>query len=690
MKKHIYVLGTGTSHNGSTCLLKDGKVCVAIEKERVTKIKHDGFNDSETIRYCLQAEGITIDDIDLIVQNANFGMFKYGSDYYRGQRLISEKAGIPIVTISHHLAHAYSAIGTCPFDDFNVLVMDGCGNPFDECMDLENAYVPDREKILLHPELYVEKDSYYHFNNNQCTSVVKEFSEFGYLFRDYPMHPRISKHSIGGLYEAVSVYCFGSVEDPGKLMGLGPYGRPGKFNEEIFDCRDGRIYVNYDWMAKYRNPARSYDDFKKGFQYYADIAYGVQREVEKAILYIVQSRLEVCPAENLCYSGGTALNAVANTKILEHCDIKNIYMEPAAGDNGLAIGCAYYGWLEVLKKERVKHNGSTCFGKTYTTERIKEDINTFVYAYDPVQMRTAFDLFFELIDNGQHHIPGAYANIQFNIENFGVFQVAINEKVACGNKIFGSPTCIVHTKANDFYGTLVTANSFESLVRSGKMKATNFKDLEILMAHVDMDNVLARVKQKMNGHALEKLPFVKHTWSDDYIRKTAELLAAGNVIGWFQDGCEFGPRALGRRSILADPRKPEVRNFINSQIKFREDFRPFAPSVLLEDVATYFKHPRESPYMILVDDVLDEYKEQIRGVVHVNNTSRIQTVTPGWNPKYHALLQEFKKLTGMSVLLNTSFNRKGMPIVETPKDALNFFFSCKLDHLVIDSCIISK
>jgi len=690
MKRHTYVLGTAVSHDGSSCLLKDGKICVAIEKERLTKIKHDGGNDNAAIEYCLNAEGITIHDLDLIVQNANFGFFKFGSDFYRGPRLFSEKTGVPVITISHHLAHAYSTIGTCPFDEFNMLVMDGCGNPYDECMDLAGAQVPELNKIQLLPELYVEKDSFYNFNGNRFQSLYKDFSEYGYLYREYPLYPRISKHSIGGLYAAVSIYCFGNIDDPGKLMGLGPYGRPGKFNETIFDCRDGRVFVNYDWMDKYRNPARSYADFKKGFQYYADIAYGVQKEVERAILYIVKSRLEAHPADNLCYSGGTALNAVANAKILANCPIKNIYMEPAAGDNGLAIGCAFYGWLEVLKKERVKHNGSTCFGITYSPAQIKREMDAFVHTGDPVKMKGAFNLFFESLHNDRHHIPGAHANIQFDIQNFGIFQVAIDDEVKSGAEIFGRPTCIVQTHGDDFYQALVSSHSFEWMLRSGQMRVSNLKDFEMLVRSVDMDGVSERVRKKLNGHAGDKSGKIHYRTSDDYIKETAALLAQGNVIGWFQQGSEFGPRALGHRSILADPGRAGIRSFINSRIKFREDFRPFAPSVPLEDVSTYFKFGWESPYMILIDEVKVEYKERINGVVHVNNTCRVQTVTADWNPRYYALLQEFKKITGLPILLNTSFNRKGMPIVETPQDALNFFFSCELDYLVIENHIISK
>jgi carbamoyltransferase len=176
----------------------------------------------------------------------------------------------------------------------------------------------------------------------------------------------------------------------------------------------------------------------------------------------------------------------------------------------------------------------------------------------------------------------------------------------------------------------------------------------------------------------------------DSIEETARMLAEGKTIGWFQGGSEFGPRALGHRSILADPRKPEMRDFINSKIKFREDFRPFAPSVPLEDVGIYFDCQYESPYMILVAPVRPEWIDVIPSVIHRDQSCRIQTVTEASDPKYYRLLHAFKRATGVSVLLNTSFNRRGMPIVEMPAQALDFFLRCALDVLVLNNHIVTK
>uniref|UniRef100_UPI0040492D88 carbamoyltransferase C-terminal domain-containing protein n=1 Tax=Flavobacterium sp. TaxID=239 RepID=UPI0040492D88 len=515
--KPIYIIGTATSHDGSTCLLKDGKIIYAIEKERITRRKHDGYNDNQTIQYCLDAEGISLNEISLIVQNDNFSDFRFGNDSLYEKRLFSSYEGIPVKTISHHLAHAYSAIGTCPFNEFDVLVMDGCGSPFEQCID-KDGIIPDLEIIEKLPHLFMEKDSFYHYDGKKINTIYKDFSEwglYGNLF-NYPMYPLTTKHSIGGMYDAVSRYCFGDVSDPGKLMGLSPYGKSGFFNEGIFQLKDGRVFVNYQWISKYNKNANDYDDFKENFQYYADIAKGVQLELEKAVLYIVEERMKFGKNGKLAYAGGTALNALVNSLIVKNNLVDELYIQPAAGDNGLAIGCAFYGWLEVLKKERVLHNSSTCFGKNYLENEIEQEIKDYIELFP------------------------------------------------------------------------------------------------------------------------QKIKYYK---SSNITQEAAKILEAGNIIGWFQGGSEFGPRSLGRRSILSDPRRKDVRNIINSKVKFREDFRPFAPSVLKEDAAIYFKmNEMESPYMIMVFDIKDEWKNVLKSVVHENNTSRVQTVTPDWNKKYYELL----------------------------------------------------
>jgi carbamoyltransferase len=370
-------------------------------------------------------------------------------------------------------------------------------------------------------------------------------------------------HSIGGMYNAASTYVFNGFEDPGKLMGLAPFGRPGQHGFEIFSLKDGRVFVNYDWMASMKNPCRTPALFDDSFQEYADFAFHVQKEVERALLYLFEKRLARVPCRNVAYAGGVALNAVANWRLQQIADTERFYVQPAAGDNGLAIGCAYYGWLEVLKRPRRMHTGSTCFGRHYPDASIDKALNT--------------------------------RNSEIEIH-----------------------------RAND-----VT---------------------EAAAAHLNQ----------------------------------------GRTVAWFQGGSEFGPRALGNRSILADPRLPRMHSRINRQIKFREDFRPFAPSVPLDDVSTYFDCETESPYMLLVAPVRKEWADKIPAVVHRDGSARIQTVTEESNPRYYKLLKEFKSAAGLSILLNTSFNKKGMPIVETPEEALSFYLECALDVLVIGNYIVTK
>jgi carbamoyltransferase len=560
MKQPIYVLGTGLSHDGSACVLKDGRIFVSIEKERLTRNKHDGGNDTLAIQYCLAAANIKASDLTLVVQNANFSMFPAGNDWFLGTRILDDS--VPTVTISHHLAHAYSALATSPFKEAAVLVIDGCGNAFDDCLDLAGAVLAEKPEGEIAP-LYFEKDSYYIFSARRMTPRYKDFSPFGICHKEFPFVPNTTRHSIGGLYRGASSYVFGDMEDSGKLMGLAPYGRKGVYESPLFELRDGRVFVRYDVVTGLRSPCRSYEQFKERFQDYADIALWVQQEVERALLYVIKHRYELSPNENLCFAGGVALNAVANRRIVIEGPFRRVYFQPAAGDNGLAIGCAFYGWLEVLKQERIMHDGSTSFGIGYSDEAVR---------------------------------------------------------------------------------TSIESSSAAGLIYQ----------------------------------------------SEDYVRDAARLLADGKVIGWFQAGSEFGPRALGHRSILADPRKVEVRDFINREVKNREDFRPFAPSVIAEDATIYFDCDYESPYMILVAPVRSEWVDVIPAVVHCDRSARIQTVRKSVDPIYYRLLLEFKRLTGLGMLLNTSLNRRKMPIVETPSEAIEFFLSSALDALVLENHVLLK
>lgn len=565
MNSPIYILGTGLSHNGSVVLLKDGRVCVGIEKERLSRRKHDGGNDTLAIQYCLDAEGIELKDISLVVQCANFDIPE--RDRFKGERVFAGTDIPVIVNISHHLAHAYSAVGTSPFSECAVMVIDGCGSPLGQFLQLhpeQKEYIS--EATLNDSRMVCEKDSFYHFNGKQLKPLVKKFSEMAESGSGTFSLPT-TRHSIGGFYAAVSKYVFGDMDDVGKLMGLAPFGNLGVFDFEAFEFRSGNLFVNEDWKDKFTNPSQGYNYFKEHFDYYANVARWAQDQVERAVIACITNRLERFPSENLCYSGGVALNAVANAKLEDSKIVKNIYFEPAAGDNGLALGCAFYGWIEYLKMPKVQHNGSTCFGKKYKGEDV---------------------------------------NAVFLKEEYKKY----------------SP------------------KKFES--------------------------------------------------EDELLHYCAKKLNQGKTIGWFQSGSEFGPRSLGRRSILAHPGFENMKDHINRNIKFREDFRPFAPAVLKDKVGEYFITGRNSPYMILVDKTRPEYSKVLGNVTHKDGSARVQTVEESWNPRFSKLISEFYKQSGIAVLLNTSLNKKGMPIVETPEEAVHLFEITALDVMVIENYVIEK
>ncbi len=564
MSKPVYVLGTGLSHDGSSCLLKDGKIIVAIEKERLTRKKHDGGNDSLTVQYCLNAAGITLQDVTLIVQAANFEKETIAKDKYGGSRAFAGYDVQP-VSISHHVAHAYSAVATAPFSNCAVLVIDGCGSPYYQCDDLADGIVP--EDINTVTGYFCEKDSFYHFTGNTLTPLFKDFARMQKFREDTLVLPTI-EHSIGGVYSAASNYCFGNLDDAGKLMGLAPYGKDtGK--PPIFILKEDRCFVDYDSFGEtFINPRTSYNHFKKDFQHYADIAWWVQQETARAVRYIAAQRMQLLQGKRkLAMAGGVALNAVANASLLQQGIVDELYIQPAAADNGLAIGCAYYGWMKLLQQDKPEQQKGIFFGRSYDDEKI--------------------------------------------------------------------------------------AAAIDRHARQGEMQ-------------------------------------LSVTRPENIIEAAAQALAGGKVIGWYRGGAEFGPRALGHRSILADPRIRDIQLIINRDVKNREDFRPFAPSVPLEHANNYFEYNYESPYMILTDKMQEQWKDRLPGVVHVDGSCRVQTVTPDWNKEYYDLLLAFGKLTGIYVLLNTSFNTRGMPIVETPEEAMDMFGRTALDELYIGGYRVAK
>lgn len=564
MHKPIYILGTALSHDGSTCLMKDGEIIFAIEKERISRVKHDGFNDNATIKYCLDAAGIEYHDLTLIVeQNSHNPLFSEQLEYRKNRIL---PAMVPVVTLSHHLAHAYSAVGTSPFDDMGVVVIDGHGGSADSCNDI-NGNISGADNIHYNNRYrYWETCSYYVYQNGKMQPIFKDFSRWVNRKdrKTYPVSTWEIENSLGEFYEGIALYIFGELDCAGKLMGLAPYGRANVIDWQPFFYNSGKVILRNDWWANI-DPLLNTDPahFQNNFQYYADLAYWAQNKLEEALFYLFNYYYQLYPMRNFAYAGGVALNATANEKLINGCDFDNLYIQPAAGDNGLSIGCCYYGWLEVLKKERVKHSGSTFFGKSY------------------------------------HDI-----------------------------------------------------------------------------------SVIAELEKQ--GDKIE------YTYCENIEAMAAASIASGQVIAWFQGGAEFGPRALGNRSILADPRSVQMKDHINASVKFREDFRPFAPAVLHEKAQEYFHLNHDSDYMLFIAYVKEQYRSDLPSIVHVDGSARVQTVKIDINRKFHNLISSFFEQTKIPLLLNTSLNIRGMPIVETPKDAIDLFLNCGLDVLFINNYKISK
>ncbi len=572
-KQHTYVLGLNTyDHDVSACLLRDGAIAFAIAKERITREKHASGFYKEAIDYCLKAEGITLDDVDLVVSNCYIlpvpeleerliyqdmaGFLPYPERQEASKHPLFRSTSGKVVSLSHHLAHAYSAFAVSPFDEGVVMVVDGVGNYQSDVME----QYPNADAAS---PLARESESYYRFEGEKLECLKKVFMEpsRGMLSDEFYNMP-----GLGALYSRVSSYVFGDWNKCGELMGLAPYGRREQV-KHLLDMSDGKLHVP-PWTSEFNQPylldSGSWDK-SPAMRHWEDIAWRVQDDTENVLLARARWLRETTGAKNLCIAGGVALNCVANGRIAREAGFENVWIQPAAGDDGTAIGCAYYGWLEILKQRR-----------------------NFV-------MEHAF---------------------------------------------VGRP----------------------------------YSEAEVAAA---LQKFLVRVQ-------------VDARRSDDICRDTAKLLADQRVIGWFQGPSEFGPRALGNRSLIADPRRAEMKDILNSRVKHRQAFRPFAPLVLAERMTEIFEGEEDSPFMLIAKPVRPEWRDKIPAIVHVDGSARVQTVREATNPRLYRLLKEFEALTGVPVLINTSFNVKGEPIIETPEDAVNCFLATGVDNLILHDTIVSK
>jgi carbamoyltransferase len=569
----VYILGINAyDHDVSACLLRDGEIVVAIAKERIVRRKHATGFFQEAVDYCLDAAGISLDRVDLIVRNCyvlpvpamerrlshdDHPLYLNARERKLAQEsplFLSEDPRLAVC--SHHLAHAYSAFAVSPFEEGAVMVVDGVGSYRDDVVE----ELPADDDA--HP-LARESESYYVFRGTEIETIKKVWMGpcKGLLSDEFYAMP-----GLGALYSRVSTYVFGDWDKCGEVMGLAPYGRPVVAPLLTLDGEDLAVP---DWDASRQNPFRGLTDARweksPHREEWEDLAWRVQEDLEQVLIARARWLHARTGQKRLCIAGGVGLNCVANGKLREETPFEEVFIQPAAGDDGVALGCACYGHLALRKEERTFAMHSAYLGREYDRFDVDE-------AFRPRTVR------------------------------------------------------------------------------------------------------LATTRRK----------------SEDVVEETARRLAAGAVVGWFQGRSEFGPRALGNRSILADPRGADMKDRVNRQVKHRQGFRPFAPAVPAERAADFFEGAAESPFMLLAKRVRTEMAGKIPAVVHVDGTARVQTVREEDNPRFHALLTAFGRRTGVPVLLNTSFNVRGEPIVEAPYDAMDCFLLTQLDLLVIHDWIVEK
>jgi Predicted carbamoyl transferase, NodU family len=585
-------------HDSAAALLVDGHIIAAAQEERFTRIKHDASYPAHAVGYVLKEAGLQGKDIHQVVfYEKPFIKFERLLETYHAfspkgfmsfakampvwlkeklflksnlqKSLLQHGITCEVLFAEHHLSHAASAFYPSPFEEAAILTVDGVGEwaTATICHGKGNTITTLRE--LLFP------------------------------------------HSIGLFYSAFTHYCGFQVNGGEyKLMGLAPYASPGtervlsfirKITEELVDIRDdGSILLNMDyfgfasglemtrnkrWRRLFGIPRRSPESTITSE--YIDLAYAAQHVTESIMLRLSATARQITGSPNLTMAGGVALNCVANAKIQKSGLFDHIWIQPAAGDAGGAIGAALSLWHIYQSMER---------------SPAKSDA-----------------------------MNGAYLGPGFSDKDI------------------------------------------ENLIRRENAEATFLSD-------------------------------------DDLFGHVARLLNEGHIIGWFQGRMEFGPRALGNRSIIADPRNKEMQKRLNMKIKFRESFRPFAPAVMEEDASTYFDLEVPSPYMLLTAPVAEKYRlslptdyselsytdklytprSSLQAITHVDFSARVQSVSSRDNPKFHALLHAFKDLTGCGVLVNTSFNVRDEPIVCTPEDAYRCFMNTGMDDLVMGNYLFRK
>lgn len=555
-------------HDSTACIIVDGQLIAAIEEERLNRDKHTKLFPEMAIARCLKTAKLTLKDIDHIAvsikpthnlskkltyavthpKSLRYFISHEFVHAYRKQKSFwrwyndafeSEKSGPQVHFIPHHYAHAPGSFFVSPYEEAALLGIDGSGEWATAMLGFGKG---------------------------------NEIKSFGESF--FP-------HSLGSFYESVTVFCgFKANYDEGKTMGLAPMGDPNVFKKEVEKIvsidKNGGIKVDLSYFRyqnlKYGKHSHLSPKFIKAFgeprnpdepfkKHHLDVAAAFQRVLEDRVLEICDILYEKTKTDYLVISGGVSLNSVMNGRIVRESKFKDVYVMPAAGDNGTAIGAAYYLYNGIFKKPR-----------------------NFVHL-DP------------------------------------------------------------------YVGTSYTNDEIEKTLKACKLN---------------------------------------YQYHEDICEEAATLLENGKIIGWFQGVMEIGPRALGSRSILANPAFPDMKDKINSEVKFREAYRPFAPSAIVEAKDLFFDLEVEAPFMLKVCNVLKDQQRIIPAVTHVDGSARLQTVRKELHPRYYEVIKKLGDKTGVPIVLNTSFNIQGEPVVESPKDAIRCFFSTGLDALVIGNFILKK
>jgi carbamoyltransferase len=594
----MHILGISAFyHDSAACLVSDGEIRAAAQEERFTRKKHDYSFPEHAINYCLSYAGLEPGQIDIVsfydkpflkferiletylsYAPAGFKSFLLAMPLWIKEKLfmksmIQDKLGFhgKIFFPEHHESHAASAFLPSPFEEAAFLTIDGVGE-----WATASYGIGKKNQIQIYAEI------------------------------QFP-------HSLGLLYSAFTYYTGFKVNSGEyKLMGLAPYGEPvykDLILSELIDLKqDGSFRLNmkyFNYCAGLTMTSRKFERLFGGpprrpesrfTQRHMDLARSIQEVTEEVMLRMTRHVYKETRMKNLCLAGGVALNCVGNGRILREGPFENLWIQPAAGDAGGALGAALFAWYQITGHPR------TCDSHGDSVRSSLHDLQA-----------------------------GSYLGPEFGPDEIKQF----------------------------------------------------IEDRNI--DYIDLKH--------------EEIP-----------EKIADLINAGNIIGWFQGRMEFGPRALGSRSIIGDARSPKMQEIMNLKIKFRESFRPFAPSVLSESVSDYFEIDRESPYMLLVAPVRESIRRQITdeekrvfgldklhvnrsvipAVTHVDYSARIQTVHPETNPLYYRMIQKFNDKYGCPVIINTSFNVRGEPIVCTPQDAYQCFMRTNMDYLIMSHFLIEK